>query len=121
MTSTTPGAELPGQDLDESVLLRLFDLAGPVQTVEILDRLVLDLRAVQEALARGRDVMALRRQIHALTGIAGTVGAMPLHQSALAVGKLLRDEPTPPRERVTALLPAIQRLIDRLTEMRAAR
>ena len=114
-------ASLP--ELDEKVLLRLFDLAGAVQTVEILDRLILDLRGVQDVLeASARvDIGLLRRQNHTLIGIAGTVGAAPLHALALEAGRLLRD-PSPEVEAIVAgLRPPVARLITRLTEMRASR
>ena len=111
-------------ELDEKVLVRLFDLAGPAQTVEILDRLILDLRDVQQVLLRASsvDLASLRRQNHTLIGIAGTVGAAPLHRLALEAGRLLRESPEPAGEAVVAdLRPLVDRLILRLIEMRGQR
>ena len=111
-------------ELDEKVLVRLFDLAGPAQTVEILDRLILDLRDVQQVLQRASsvDLASLRRQNHTLIGIAGTVGAAPLHRLALEAGRLLRESPEPAGEAVVAeIRPLVDRLILRLIEMRGQR
>ncbi|MCW1918734.1 Hpt domain-containing protein [Rhodobacter sp. KR11] len=113
----------PVPELDENVLLRLFELAGPVQTIEILDRLILDLHGVQDVLqaASRVDITLLRRQNHTLIGIAGTVGAVPLHRLALEAGKLLREGPTQGEDLVAGLRPMVARLIQRLIEMRAER
>jgi chemotaxis protein histidine kinase CheA len=111
-------------ELDEKVLDRLFDLTGPAQTIEILDRLILDLRDVQQVLLRASsvDLASLRRQNHTLIGIAGTVGAAPLHRLALEAGRLLRESPEPSGEAVVAdLRPLVDRLILRLIEMRGQR
>jgi hypothetical protein len=123
MTSSTK-TTAPGPELDEKVLLRLFDLAGPAQTREILDRLIQDLGGVQNVLAQSAtiDIATLRRQNHTLIGIAGTVGAGPLHQMALETGRLLRDSATPEAEAVVApQRPLVDRLIARLVQMRAER
>lgn len=124
MTSSqvTNGTEGPG--LDENVLRRLFDLAGPDQSAEILDRLVVDLRCMMQGIERTRqdDVIALRRHVHALIGIAGTVGARHLHAQALAAGRHLREGTGgDPAEIVMALVPMTTTLVARLVEMRAER
>ncbi|NBZ88357.1 Hpt domain-containing protein [Stagnihabitans tardus] len=121
-----PNSDVPGSEpeLDEKVLIRLFDLAGPEQTIEILDRLIMDLREVQQVLNRARsvDIATLRRQNHTLIGIAGTVGAAPLHRLALEAGRLLREGPEPGAEAVVAgLRPMVDRLISSLIAMRAGR
>ena len=111
-----------GPELDESVLTRLFDLAGPEQTAEILARLIQDLRGVLQAMERSSDPVLLRRHVHALIGIAGTVGALQLHARALEAKRMLREGPArAPEEALAGLGVLTQRLIDRLSDMRKAR
>lgn len=123
MTSPIPEIPALAPDLDENVLLRLFDLAGPAQSIEILDRLILDLRGVQQVLARAAnaELSLLQRQNHSLIGIAGTVGATALHQMALDCGRQLRDGGASARDSLVALVEPVERLIARLTRMRADR
>lgn len=91
MTSLAKPLRATG-DLDDAVLARLLDLAGPVQGPEILDRLILDLTGVRQGIVHsGGDELALRRQLHVLIGIAGTVGATPLHAAARDLSISLRE------------------------------
>ncbi|EEW24519.1 ATP-binding response regulator [Rhodobacter ferrooxidans] len=85
-----PAAE-PASDpapFDPARLHHLLQLAGPATARELLTRLDADLAATRTQLARaasGPDWPSLRAQSHVLIALAGTVGADPLHRSAVAL------------------------------------
>lgn len=74
---------VPGAEMDDARFLRLLDIAGPKDSVELVARLHLDLKAVRAGLfaaldRREPDWEAVRAQTHVLIALAGAVGAEAL-------------------------------------------
>ncbi|PTE21545.1 hypothetical protein C5F48_11790 [Cereibacter changlensis JA139] len=85
------GGDAPaGAAMDETRFLRLLEIAGPGDSVEIVARLHLDLKTVRSGLfdaldRRVPDWTALRAQTHVLIALAGVVGADALQHLAEAM------------------------------------
>ncbi|MEH6773869.1 MAG: hypothetical protein V7668_08100 [Cereibacter changlensis] len=85
------GGDAPaGAAMDETRFLRLLEIAGPGDSVEIVARLHLDLKTVRSGLfaaldRREPDWTALRAQTHVLIALAGVVGADALQHLAEAM------------------------------------
>lgn len=68
--------------VDAQVFERLMALAGPVTAVELLDQLLVDLRAVAGKLASPPDLPIIQGQCHILIAVAGAVGARRVQTDA---------------------------------------
>ena len=79
---------------DPQPLQRLIDLVGPAQAAGFLDQLTRDLTACAETIRTGaplRDWQALRDGSHELISLAGSVGAVALHDLARALNAAAQD------------------------------
>jgi hypothetical protein len=73
---------------DPGRLQRLLDLVGPDQAPILLAQLRLDLAGCADSIARavpGPDWETLREASHVLISLAGSAGAMRLHENAQAL------------------------------------
>ncbi len=80
---------------DGSALRDILTLAGPEMAIRILQQMRLDLAGVAEALAPAlatHDLGVIRAQTHVLIALAGTIGAMRLHQLAIDVNTAAHDQ-----------------------------
>ncbi len=86
-----PPAEAPDPatpPLDPARIDALLDIAGPLQSSELLDRLIADLArsaARLETACAGADRAEARAASHVLISLSGAVGAAPLHHLVNAV------------------------------------
>ena len=83
---------------------RLRQIAGPEAATELFDRLQEDLATARGGLARAaatRDLDGIRAHSHVLIALAGTAGAMGLHEDAVMLNCMAHDQE--PAERVIAL------------------
>lgn len=92
----------------------LIEVVGPTGRAEFLACLIKDMRetadTLDQAMAR-RDSEAAHRCCHALIGLAGTVGALGLHDLASDLDQVLRDGR---QNKARHLLPEILAEVDRL-------
>lgn len=84
-----------GTDAAEiAALEKLRQIAGPAAAAEIFARLMEDLSHLRVALANAAqkaDMTAIRAQSHVLVALAGTAGAMTLHEDAIRLNTLAQD------------------------------
>lgn len=101
--------------VDQKVFQRLMILAGPETAMELLNQLLLDLRAAQMAMncaAPLHDWPAVRKNCHVLIAIAGSIGATPVMTSAEAVHRAVqRSDDAAAAAEVGNLLHLLQGLI----------
>ncbi|WP_347310570.1 response regulator [Defluviimonas sp. SAOS-178_SWC] len=72
-------------EFDRASFDRLIDIAGPVASRELLERLCNDLRKTERGLVAGladNDIAAIRAETHVLIALAGAVGAARLQALA---------------------------------------
>jgi two-component system aerobic respiration control sensor histidine kinase ArcB len=85
-------------------LARLRQIAGPEAAAELFDRLQDDLATARAGLARAavaRDLGGIRAHSHVIIALAGTAGAMALHEDAVTLNGMAHDNE--PAERIIAL------------------
>ena len=81
--NTVPADELA--EFDRACFDRLIEIAGPVASRELLERLCADLRKTERGLVAGLadgDIAAVRAETHVLIALAGAVGAARLQALA---------------------------------------
>lgn len=92
----TAGDPLAAQVLGDGAALReILALAGPEMATRILQQMRVDLAAVAAALKpalSGQDWAVIRAQTHLLIALAGTIGAMRLHQLAIDMSSAAHDK-----------------------------
>ena len=80
---------------DGAALREILALAGPEMAVSILQQMRVDLAGVAATLAPAlttHDWGAIRAQTHVLIALAGTIGAMRLHQLAIDVNNAAHQQ-----------------------------
>lgn len=104
---------------------RLRQIAGPEAAAELFDRLQEDLATARAGLARAaatRDLDEIRAHSHVIIALAGTAGAMGLHEDAVMLNSMAHDHE--PAERIIALAErldgAIARLVDTVLQVATA-
>lgn len=94
---TAPSSEL-------RTLNRLRDIAGPEAAEELFARLQEDLIAARSGLSEAAcagDIARIRAHSHVIIALAGTAGAMGLHEDAVTLNSMTHDHE--PAERIIAL------------------
>lgn len=104
----TAGDSLATRLLGDGAALRdILTLAGPEMAIRILQQMRADLEGVAAALKpaiAGSDWAVIRAQTHVLIALAGTIGAMRLHQLAIDMNNAAHDQDT---AQVSAQAPAL--------------
>lgn len=101
---TTP-VKTPENGPETAALNRLRQLAGPEAAAELFEKLQEDLESARSGLAKAADLgdlAAIRRHSHVLIALAGTAGALDLHDAAVTLNTMAQD--SLPLERTLALL-----------------
>ena len=99
-----------------SPLYRLAEIAGPEAARELFERLGEDLQTARSGLAlaaKSNDLDGIRLHSHVLIALAGTAGAMSLHEDAVRLNGLAHDGG--PAERILAFARKIDPSIAELT------
>lgn len=118
--SCDPGEPIAPAFADLSSLQRLAQLAGPDAAAELFLRLEEDLAAARDGLAaaaQSASYSEIRAHSHVIIALAGTAGAMHLHDDAVSLNGMAHDHA--PIERVIALAKALDIGLDGL--LRAVR
>ena len=127
MTSTQPDAAPPQgpqpQD-DPGPFSQLLITAGPQLAMELIDRLLADLRMTQAKLrwaVEAGDTTDMRCQLHIVAALSGTVGAHRLYHTAQAH---YQDLPQSPQDALItgpdAIIPQIAHLIEQVAARQTA-
>ncbi len=112
----TAKANLPEPiTMDMTTLRRLTEIAGPLAAAELLARLDEDLeqtrRGLSQAVAR-IDMGGIRQHSHVLIALAGTAGAIALHDDAVRLNRFVHD--AAPQDRILALATSLEQAIQDL-------
>jgi len=101
--------------LDISTLRRLTEIAGPLAAAELLARLDEDLEQTRQGLRRAVtrvDMDGIRQHSHVLIALAGTAGAIALHDDAVRLNRFVHG--AAPQDRILALATSLDHAIQDL-------
>lgn len=102
---------------DLSGLRRLSQIAGPLASAELFDRMQEDLADARFGLAHASataDIAAIRSHSHVIIALAGTAGAGSLHDDAVTLNGMTHSGD--PNERIIALAERLDAAIGHLIE-----
>ncbi len=112
----TTKANLPEpMTMDMSTLRRLTEIAGPLAAAELLARLDEDLEQTRRGLSQAAariDMGGIRQHSHVLIALAGTAGAIALHDDAVRLNRFVHD--AAPQDRILALAISLEQAIQDL-------
>jgi hypothetical protein len=111
-TRTNP---LEATTLDMSTLRRLTEIAGPLAAAELLARLDEDLEQTRQGLCQAAakiDMDGIRQHSHVLIALAGTAGAIALHDDAVRLNRFVHG--AAPQDRILALAISLEGAIQDL-------
>lgn len=114
--------------LEVPTLSHLRQLAGPEAAKELFDRLHEDLATIRAGLSRAaatRELDEIRAHSHVLIALAGTAGAMALHEAAVMLNGMAQDHEPPERiialaERLDGAIGALQGTVRQVATMTTA-
>jgi len=101
--------------LDMSTLSKLTEIAGPLAAAELLARLDEDLEQTWKGLLQAASTLSMdgiRQHSHVLIALAGTAGAMMLHDDAVRLNRFVHD--AEPHDRIVALATSLEQAIQDL-------
>ena len=110
LTTKTNPAEAAALDL--STLRRLTEIAGPLAAAELLARLDEDLEQTRQGLCQAAariDMDGIRQHSHVLIALAGTAGAVKLHDDAVRLNRFVHG--AAPQDRILALATSLEQAI----------